>query len=509
MLEIVQKLLQENNQSQLLDHYNDLSEVQKTAFLESVSKLNFDHIKEMFKIYDNRKEIEDKLDDLVHPIPQDSYESITTCSDENKQKWINEGLKEIADSKVAVILMAGGQGTRLGVPYPKGMFNVNLKSKKSLYQIKAERIKKLQELACNKTGQNGSIIWYIMTSESTMEQTQEFFKENEYFGLNCENVQFFEQYTLPCMDFDGKILLSAKNKIAQSPDGNGGLYRALVERGMLTDMQKRNIKHIHTIGVDNILTKIADPAFIGLCNLRKADCAAKVVRKSAPNEAVGVVCKVNDVFQVVEYSEVSVKTSSRTDKDGNLVFNAGNICNHYFNIDFLIEVCKHAADLPLHIAKKKIPFVSTSGEMVRPSVPNGIKMEKFVFDVFKFAKRFLVLDVPRQDEFAPLKNAEGAASCTPLHSRRSLAFLHHRWLIESGAIICSPTGEEIFPPKRFVSNTSSNLMFVHSPLQILQIFYDFSFTCDVTASMTWKGNTRSKWRSLLYYHMEERVLKRL
>merc|ERR1719244_1128702 len=202
-----------------------------------------------------------------------------------------------------------------------------------------------------------------------MDQTVDYFKKNDYFGLDSANVKFFEQFTLPCMDFQGKVLLADKDKIAQSPDGNGGLYRAILERNILQDMKTRGIEHIHTIGVDNILTKIADPAFIGLCKLRKVDCGAKVVKKTSPNEAVGVVCRVKDVYQVVEYSEVSDVTSQKTDADGNLVFNAGNICNHYFNINFLSNVCSHASALPLHIAKKKIPHINTDGELVKPTVP--------------------------------------------------------------------------------------------------------------------------------------------
>lgn len=446
MLITVEKILKEHDQLHLLKCYNELNQEDQQVLLESISSLDFARVEEMYSKYKNSKDVADKLDDLVKPVPNEAYASISTCSKDDKELWVNTGLAEIADSKVGVILMAGGQGTRLGVPYPKGMYNVKMPSQKSLYHIKAERLLKLQKLAMEKTDKEGSITWYIMTSEATMGQTVEYFKKNDFFGLKESNVKFFEQFTLPCMDFNGKVLLSAKNKVAQSPDGNGGLYRALVNRGILADMISRKIEHIHVVGVDNILTKIADPAFIGLSKIKGADCGAKVVHKSSPNEAVGVVCKVDDHFQVVEYSEVSHQTSHKTDKDGNLIFNSGNICNHYFTVQFLTKVCNDEKDLPLHIAKKKIPFVNDENELTKPTQPNGIKMEKFVFDVFKYSKSFIVMDVPREDEFAPLKNADGAANSTPLDSRKSLTYLHHRWLVDAGAVVCRPNGEVYNPP---------------------------------------------------------------
>jgi len=447
MFESVEKLLKEHDQLQLLKCYKEIDGSDKEKLLNNISSLDFATVNDMFKKFKNSKEVADKLDELVRPVPEESYASTTTSSAAEIQSWVDEGLQEISGSKVGVILMAGGQGTRLGVPYPKGMYNVGMNSQKTLYHLFADKIQKLQNLALQKTGNNGFITWYIMTSEATMEQTQQYFKKCEYFGLESNNIKFFEQYTLPCMDFNGKVLLAANNKVAQSPDGNGGLYKAVLERGILKDMKSRGLEHIHTIGVDNILTKIADPAFVGLCKLNGVDCAAKVVKKSRPNEAVGVVCKVNEHFQVVEYSEISEVTSQKKDSCGNLVFNAGNICNHYFSVDFLQNACTHANELPLHIARKKIPHVNDDGVVVKPTTPNGIKMEKFVFDVFKLSKKFMVMDVPRCDEFSPLKNAMGASSATPLHSRNSLKYLHHRWLVNAGATVCMPDGKIFNPPK--------------------------------------------------------------
>lgn len=334
--------------------------------------------------------------------------------------------------------MAGGQGTRLGFAHPKGMYDIGLQSSKSLFRVQAERIRKLQELATNQfPGKNGIITWYIMTSEHTMLPTRTYFKENKFFGLQEENIHMFEQGSLPCFDFNGKILLDQKHRIAKAPDGNGGLYRALRDSGKLEDMKIRNIKYLHAHSVDNILIKVADPLFIGYCAKQNADCAAKVVEKSHPNEAVGVVCMVDGKYQVVEYSEITQKTAEmRNSDDGRLKFCAGNICNHFFSADFLNKIgTTYEKALKLHVAKKKIPFVDNSGKRIIPDEVNGIKIEKFVFDVFEFAENFLTVEVARDVEFSALKNAESAGKDCASTARKDIHNLHRKYIEAAGGKI--------------------------------------------------------------------------
>ncbi|KAH7104954.1 UDP-N-acetylglucosamine diphosphorylase [Auriculariales sp. MPI-PUGE-AT-0066] len=397
----------------------------------------------------------------VEPLPEDALDSTLDATKDDVQRWRAAGLDAIAKGHVAVLLMAGGQGTRLGSSAPKGCYDIGLPSHKSLFQLQAERIARLQKLAAADGPADKAVIpWYVMTSGPTRPDTVAFFERHSFFGLNPENVVFFEQGTLPCLSMEGKILLETTSRVAVAPDGNGGLYAALraplspatPDHTIMSDLTRRGILYIHTYGVDNCLVRVADPVFLGASILKQSDCAAKVVRKTDPTESVGVVVRRGSSnpprYEVVEYSEISKEDAERRDpnKPTELAFRAANIVTHFYSTAFLAAEADFEEHMAFHIARKKIPCVDLeNGSPLKPAQPNGMKLELFVFDVFPFAQQFRAFEVAREDEFSPLKNAPGAGSDCPETSRRDLLTLHRRWLREAGATVADEAEIELSP----------------------------------------------------------------
>jgi len=454
--------LAHHGQSHLLDHVDTLSPEARKAYEAELEKLD---LAEVCGFYQRTTEApkaptdEAPLDDRMTPVPASLHGAVTRTPLDVIRGYERTGLEAVATGKVAVLLLAGGQGTRLGVAYPKGMYDVGLPSGKTLYQVQAERILAVERLAKEAFGGEGEVPWYIMTSEHTKEPTQQFFARHNHFGLRPSNLRVFEQGMLPCFSFDGKIILEAPGKIAKAPDGNGGLYRALRNFEILHDMASRGVEYVHVYCVDNILVKMADPVFVGYCVAKGAETGAKVVEKAFPTEAVGVVCKVGSVHQVVEYSEITLSTAQRRNPDGRLTFSAGNICNHFFTLPFLRSVVyNYEMSMRHHVAKKKIPYCDASGNTVKPDRPNGIKLEKFVFDVFQFSNTLAVWEVIREDEFSPLKNGDGAEKDTPTTCRHSVFSLHQRYLLNAGGELVDSDGEPLpLIPRKLPNNQSTKV----------------------------------------------------
>lgn len=450
-------------QDQVFAFYDDLKEPEKAALYAQLSSIDPKYINEITDRALNPPKTEsedDKKESPLEPLPDSATASILDSKVEDIEKWYQSGLDLIAENKVGVVLMAGGQGTRLGSSAPKGCFDIGLPSSKSLFQIQGERIRKVQNLA-KKKAEKGEVVvpWYVMTSGPTRGPTEQYFQENKYFGMEKDNVIIFEQGVLPCISNEGKILLESKGKVAVAPDGNGGIYQALLTSTVMQDMRKRGIEHIHAYCVDNCLVKVADPVFIGFAAGKDVDIATKVVRKRNATESVGLILLKNGKPDVVEYSEIDKETAEAKDnkQPDVLKFRAANIVNHYYSFRFLESIPLWAHKLPHHVARKKIPYVDTkSGETVKPEKPNGIKLEQFVFDVFPMLElsKFACMEVKREDEFSPLKNARGTGEDDPDTSKKDIMSQGQRWAEAAGATVVSQgkgEGIEVSPLYSYVS----------------------------------------------------------
>ncbi|KAL9052266.1 MAG: hypothetical protein Q9162_005523 [Coniocarpon cinnabarinum] len=437
------------NQEHVFHYWDSLDTAGRASLFPQLQKIDPHHVNELADTALKPQKEENTEPPKLEPLPDNASASVMDSAKSDLEAWHHHGMELVAESKVAVVLMAGGQGTRLGSSAPKGCYNIGLPSKKSLFQLQAERIVKLQHLAAQKHAHTSvTIPWYVMTSGPTRGPTQEFFEQHNYFGLEKDNVLIFEQGTLPCISNEGKILMEDKAKIAVAPDGNGGLYNAMITGGVISDMQKRGIKHVHAYCVDNCLVKMADPTFIGFAAAKSVDIATKVVRKRNAKESVGLILSKNGKPDVVEYSEISTEHAEAKDAkhgDDVLKFRAANIVNHYYSFSFLESIPQWMHKLPHHVARKKIPYIDlNSDKTVKPEKPNGVKLEQFVFDCFPLLSmdKFACLEVKREDEFSPLKNASGTGEDDPETSRKDILTQGRRWLEATGASVVSEDDQE-------------------------------------------------------------------
>lgn len=411
----------------------ELGTEELAKFIKQLAEVNVDKLLQDFQ---KAKQEATKTTTRLQPAPLRS-DDVIRASGEKKdlgKKYWDAGLKAIGEGQVAVITLAGGQGTRLGSAAPKGCYDIGLPSRRSLFELQALRIRRVAKLA----GTDKTILpWYIMTSEATDAPTRSFFAKHQYWGIPKERVKFFKQGQLPALTEEGKLILADKSSLALSPNGNGGIYEALLKEGILEDMKRAGIKAVHMYCVDNALVKVADPTFLGGCLLNQTDCAAKSIERTDPQESVGVFCRRqgDGKMMVAEYSELDAAIASQTvpDKDGRptgkLLLDHANIANHFFTLSFLERVA--TSTLPMHLAHKKIPALGPDGKPLAKA-PMGFKMEAFIFDVLELSQHPMVYQGVREEEFAPLKNAPGATRDAPEHCRKMLLDLHQSWLKQAG-----------------------------------------------------------------------------
>ncbi|MSR47832.1 MAG: UDPGP type 1 family protein [Planctomycetes bacterium] len=339
--------------------------------------------------------------------------------------------------RVGVIIVAGGQASRLGYDAPKGFFPIGPVSAKSLFQVHAEKVLALGRRYAK------AIPLLLLVSPDNHAVTRSFFEQHRYFGLNPKDVTFLEQGMLPALDRDGRLLLAERGRIFLSPDGHGGVFRALTASGAVDQLKRRGIDTLFYFQVDNPLVKVADPVFLGHHLLRDAEFSLKVVAKRDAAEKVGVFATIDGRPGIVEYSDLPEPQRAARDAAGNLQFGAGSIAIHAFSLAFFERLGRGTLELPYHVARKKVPYVDDSGDVVTPAEPNGVKFESFVFDGLALAQRTIAMEVLRSEEFAPVKNRSGEDS--PDTARAAWSSLHRGWLASAGISLPVGTPAEVGP----------------------------------------------------------------
>jgi UDP-N-acetylglucosamine/UDP-N-acetylgalactosamine diphosphorylase len=409
--------LQAHGQEHVLADWDRLSKDERRELIAQLRRLDLAHLRKLYANRDHSFAVPPP--ERIHPVPV-----IGADTPEARRR----GEDALRRGEVAVLLVAGGQGSRLGFDHPKGMFPVGPVSNKSLFQIHAEKVLALRR----RYGKPLPLL--VMTSPATDAETRTFFAEQDNFGLPPDEVAFFCQGTMPALDrATGRLILEAPGRLFLSPNGHGGTLTALADSGLLERLRRQGIRHVFYFQVDNPLVKVADPAFLGHHVLTRAEVSAKIVPKESPTDKLGNLVLVDGRCTMIEYSDLPESLARQTDEGGRLRIWAGSPAIHVFDVEFLSRMVGAGVAIPFHVAKKKVPYVDHSGAVVQPAQENALKFELFIFDVLPLAERCTVVETSRREEFVPLKNASGADS--PEMVRQAQSNLVADWLGRAGVTV--------------------------------------------------------------------------
>lgn len=396
--------LKKYKQEHVLKFIDELNPTQRCQLLHQLEQIDFDDLDNLIKEY-VKKQPDINIPKDLTPAPFFPIKPKDKAQEKLYARAKAKGEALLKEGKVAALTVAGGQGTRLGFDAPKGTYPITPIKNKSLFQYFAESLLRAGVKYDHK------ITWYIMTSQLNNESTQKFFEKNNYFGLDPENVIFFVQGTMPAIDYDGKLLLADKDSLALAPDGHGGTLLALRRSGCLDRMKHDKIKYISYFQVDNPLVSVVNPLFIGLHDLEESDMSAIMLAKTGPFEKLGNFCISEGKLMIIEYSDLPIELAEARNSDNSLKFIAGSPAIHVISREFVDGLTRHGRlELPWHRADKKIPFINDEGETVTPDIPNGVKLESFIFDALQLAEKTMLLEAAREEEFAPTKNKTGVDS---------------------------------------------------------------------------------------------------
>jgi UDP-N-acetylglucosamine/UDP-N-acetylgalactosamine diphosphorylase len=411
--------LREYDQEHVLRWWDRLTDPQRRQLLDQLQVLD---LEQLHHLSAQRGQVFSLPPaDKIRPIPVTREEDISTDARRLGEQTLRRG-------KVACLVVAGGQGSRLGFEHPKGMFPVGPVSNKSLFQIHAEKALALGR----RYGQPVPLL--VMTSPATDAETRAFFAEHRNFGLNAGEVWFFVQGTMPALDLaTGRLLLESPGRLFTSPNGHGGTLLALAEHGLLKRLRQRGVRHVFYFQVDNPLVKVADPAFLGYHRAVGAEASSKVVPKEGPDDKLGNLVLIDGRCSMIEYSDLPKELANQRGEAGRLRFRAGSPAIHVFDVDFLERVTQGASRIPFHVARKKVPYLDDEGKEVQPEAENAVKFEMFIFDALPRAERYAVVETSRREEFEPLKNPTGPDS--PESVRRALSNLAGAWLDKAGVAV--------------------------------------------------------------------------
>lgn len=391
-LEQAKAKLAEYGQEHVLKYYEELSETEKKALLEQIEATDMS----ILEACKHKDDLARKGE--ITPLAAMELAEIEA----NREVFVKGGIEAIRAGKVGAVLLAGGMGTRLGSDDPKGMYNVGLTRELYIFECLINNLMDVVNQA------ESWIHLFVMTSDKNHEATTSFLKEKNYFGYKEEYVHFFKQEMAAATDYEGKIYLEEKGKLSTSPNGNGGWFVSMQNNGVLDVVHDNGIEWLNVFAVDNVLQRIADPCFVGATIAKDCAVGSKVVRKSAPDEKVGVMCLEDGKPSIVEYYELTEEMMNAKDEKGDPAYNFGVILNYLFRVADLEELA--AKQMPLHIVEKKIPYLNEAGELVKPEEPNGYKFENLVLDMIHEMDSCLPFEVVRSREFAPIKNKTGVDS---------------------------------------------------------------------------------------------------